>query len=64
MERLNRTQECLVKLMELAKMIKLTSLIRKKDIDAGWKLFIDFLHQKEKNKLMIYGFDAYNKYRL
>lgn len=46
-------------MMELAKIAKLASLIKKKDNICiyDWKHHRDFLHETEKNKLVIYGFD-------
>lgn len=47
-------------LMELAEMVKLTSLIRGKaliNFNADWKSLLDFLHETVKNGIMKYGFD-------
>lgn len=54
------TEEWCVKMLELAEIVKLASLMREQSIIvliADWKPLIDFVHETNKNDLMTCRFD-------
>lgn len=53
-------KEWMVKLVEPAEMMKLTTLIKEKSLSNfvfTWKLILDFLLEMERNTTLILGFD-------
>lgn len=55
-----KTEEWLLKMMELVEMAKLMVLITEKTLakcNSKWKPFVDVLQEIDKGQIMTYGFD-------
>ena len=58
-ETIPTANEWIMKMMELAEMAKLTTIIKEGSVIkfmSDWKLFIEFLQETEKNDIYVCGF--------